>query len=351
MKSERILNISITLFLCVGCADPLMVDSSAEMESGYEASGQVSPLQPQAGYSTSPVGTLSSAGSNSAMEPTSDSNMMNTGDSGNSTSDDMIEPPLDSTYRERPTQPISTVLNEDQVHWTGLSAAPYDWIEIMNPQGPVNVYPSHDPSEIRVSVSKAGTNDPISGVSVEVVEYADGIAFCTRYPDAPGEVPYRCDTTGLTLSNTNNHDVMVTYDVYIPDNMMIYVETASGAISIQGSQHLSAGISQSGSVTIDTIDVGVASTKSGAIDVTWDPSALQYYDIESVLFDSLSGGVKLTIPASSAIDFTAQSTSGRINTDFDLFGEGSNSVSASINGGGYPVLVETLAGSIELRKQ
>lgn len=183
-----------------------------------------------------------------------------------------------------------------------------------------------------------------------MVEYADGIAFCTRYPEAQGEAPYRCDITDLTLSNTHNHDVKVTYEVYIPDNMMIYVETASGAISIQGSQHLSAGISQSGSVTINTIDVGVASTKSGAIDVTWDPAALQYYEIEGILFDSLSGRVKLSIPSSSAIDFTAQSTSGRINTDFNLVGEGSTSVSASINGGGYPVFVETLAGAIELRQ-
>ena len=264
---------------------------------------------------------------------------------------DPNDPPVNSQHRERPTQAVSTVYNDDVVTWSGLSAYPYDWIEIMNPQGPVNVYPSNDPSEIRVSVRKSGTNDPIDEVSIEVFEHADSIIFCTRYPESAGEASYQCDSENLSLSNTNNHDVIVTYEVYIPDNMMVYVQTASGSISIQGSKNLSLGKSMSGAVTINTSDVGVASTLSGAIDVSWDPSALQYYDLESVLFESMSGKVKLSIPSASAIDFTAQSTSGRINTDFNLIGEGSNSLSASINGGGHSIIVETLSGGIELRSR
>ena len=39
---------------------------------------------------------------------------------------DPNDPPVNSQHRERPTQAVSTVYNDDVVTWSGLSAYPYD---------------------------------------------------------------------------------------------------------------------------------------------------------------------------------------------------------------------------------
>lgn len=123
------------------------------METGYEE-GVNPPIQSQAEDPTQPTGSSSAEGSNSPIDPSQDPNTVapenpsgsDPADPNPNDTSNPVEPPTDSNYREPPSQPISTVLNDDQINWTGLSAAPYDWIEIMNPQGPVNVYPSNDPS-------------------------------------------------------------------------------------------------------------------------------------------------------------------------------------------------------------
>ncbi len=70
-------------------------------------------------------------------------------------------------------------------------------------------------------------------------------------------------------------------------------------------------------------------------------------------FKSHSGNVELELPADSAFDFTAETFSGNITTDFEIKVTGKIStreMSGVVNGGGASVKLSSFSGDIRLRK-
>jgi hypothetical protein len=225
-------------------------------------------------------------------------------------------------------------------------------MDVANLQGPVNIFPSDDPSLVRVSIRKSSVTSPLNSVSVHMYEFNGNLYFCSLYPDVPGETPNSCAPDTYTMSSGDN-DVLVSYDIYIPNDMFSWVETVSGNIQITDVQQLAVGISVSGSILIDTLEVGIAESVSGSLDISWDPSTIEYYDFEdpSISFSTTSGDIKLTIPSSSEINFYADTLSGEIRSDFNLPGQGETTREGMINGGGYLISAETVSGDIELNRK
>ena len=137
IRHHYVSSILIVLFICAGCAETFVQEPAEEM--GFDPGNAANPSAPAPSQSGTPSDAFGSANSTDSTNPVDPAMNPNTRNPANSNATDPVnpvdpvEPPVDSNHRERPTQPVSTVFNDDQVNWTGLSAYPYDWIEIMNP--------------------------------------------------------------------------------------------------------------------------------------------------------------------------------------------------------------------------
>jgi len=105
-------------------------------------------------------------------------------------------------------------------------------------------------------------------------------------------------------------------------------DTASGSIDVQGAAH----------------DVR-AHAVSGRVSVQGNPGADSYWDLKTV-----SGGVRLLVPASSNFHLSADAVSGEIRTDVPIMIEeqSKHSLRARIGNGGGRVEVRTVSGEIRL---
>lgn len=130
-----------------------------------------------------------------------------------------------------------------------------------------------------------------------------------------------------------------------------FLKSVSGnvkATKIKGSVEL-----ESVSGDIDLVDVAEARTVTGKTvsgNITYRGTIMPGGNYE---LKSHSGDVTLTIPASSAFDFEANTFSGVIDSDFPIEVSGKLSpreIRGTINKGGARIQLSTFSGNIELKK-
>ena len=102
----------------------------------------------------------------------------------------------------------------------------------------------------------------------------------------------------------------------------------------------------SGDVDIDGAASDVkAHAVSGSVSVQGNPGADSFWELKT-----LSGGVRLTVPASANLHLSAEATSGEIRTDIPIVVEeqGKHSLRAHMGAGGGRVDVHTVSGEIHV---
>jgi hypothetical protein len=186
-------------------------------------------------------------------------------------------------------------------------------------------------------------------VRIEVVQHGDGVTICSVYPDA-GDRPNECKPGSEGRMNNRNNDVNVTFTVRVPDGVRFIGRTVNGDVTATS---LNAPVSLrtvNGSVEFSTSGFGDASTVNGSIRGALG-SALWNDRLE---FETVNGSITLDLPADLSTDVRASTVNGDITTDFPLSISGRISrrtLNGTIGGGGRALNLETVNGSITLRRR
>jgi DUF4097 and DUF4098 domain-containing protein YvlB len=229
-------------------------------------------------------------------------------------------------------------------HWSGTLAAGKT-IEIKGVNGDIRaVAATGNAVEVRAS-KRARRSDPES-VELRVVTGADGVTICAVYPSRR-----RANTceAGDGGQSSDNNDVVVNFEVYVPAGVQFTGRTVNGSVSATGLRADAYASTVNGSVEVETTGEAEAQTVNG--DVRVDMGRIG--GSGPMHFSTVNGRVDVSIPESAALTVSASTTNGDISTDFPLTVRGRfgpRHLSGTIGGGGRSISLETVNGDIALHK-
>ena len=150
--------------------------------------------------------------------------------------------------------------------------------------------------------------------------------------------------------NTENNDVEVTFTVKVPRGVKYHAHTVNGEIRAAGLQSDVDAETVNGSVRISTTGHAVASTVNGSIDASMGNADWG----DDVSFSTVNGAITLELPADVNAQLRASTVNGDIDSDFPITVQGRfgpRRVSGTLGRGGHELELETVNGSITLRKK
>lgn len=232
--------------------------------------------------------------------------------------------------------------------WRGAVAAGAT-LEIKGVNGNVIAQPASG-GEAEVTAVRRGRRSDPESVRIEVLPHAGGVTICAVYPSPDGQRPNECGIGEGGRMNTQNNDVNVNFTVRVPPGVRFAGKTVNGDVE---AEQLSGSVSLTtvnGSATFSTSSYGEATTVNGSI-----KGELGSGDWPDTLeFTTVNGGITLTVPADISTDVRASTVNGDISTDFPLTVSGRFSprrLNGTIGGGGRRLEIETVNGSVHLRKR
>lgn len=202
-------------------------------------------------------------------------------------------------------------------------------------------------SEAEVTaVKKARQSDPNS-VEIRTVEHSGGVTICAVYPSRwGGRDKGGCDGGG----NTKNNDVQVEFTVKVPAGVKLKAHTVNGGVRVGAVESDVDAETVNGGINVTAGGVVKAETVNGSIEASMGRA-----DWNGALeFETVNGSITLDLPADFGADVDAQTVNGRITTDFDLGGDvrqSKRTLRGTIGGGGRELQLETVNGSIALRRR
>jgi hypothetical protein len=232
--------------------------------------------------------------------------------------------------------------------WTGRLAAGKA-IEIKGVNGDVRAETTGG-SEVEVRATKReGRRGDADAVTFAIVEHADGVTICAMYPDEWGEEPNECGPGRRGHMSTHDNDTQVDFVVRVPAGVDFVGRTVNGDVETE---------SLGGNVYARTVNGGIdvaaagyveASTVNGSIRASmgrgdWDG------DLE---FHTVNGSITLELPDGLGAEVRAKTVNGALETDFPLTVQGRwgpRSLTGTIGDGGRRLDLETVNGSIRLRR-
>jgi len=214
--------------------------------------------------------------------------------------------------------------------------APNGRVILKNVNGAVRVT-GWDRSEVQVNAVKKGdTQQDLDEARIEVNSGGDMIDIRTRYPE-----------------RERNHAASVEYSISVPRTAVLErINTVNGPVHIEGV----AGPVKAGSVNGNVEVLGALgevdlSSVNGKVEAAFNQPLQQEATLHTV-----NGSVDVALPSNAGAQLVASTVHGSINSDFDLpvrrmgFGPGAN-VRSTIGGGGPQVKLNTVNGSINLRRR
>ncbi len=227
--------------------------------------------------------------------------------------------------------------------WRGqLSAG--QTLEVRGINGGITADASGGQAEV-TAIKKARTSDPAS-VEIRTVEHAGGVTICAVYPGRGGGRSNDCEGGG----NTRNNDVQVEFTVKVPAGVKLKVHTVNGGVRVGEVESDVDAASVNGSINVAASGVVKAETVNGSIEASMGRA-----DWDGKLdFETVNGSITLDLPADLSADVDAETVNGRIEVDFPLTGnvhKTKRELRGTIGGGGRSLDLETVNGSITLRKR
>lgn len=235
-------------------------------------------------------------------------------------------------------------------HWTGRVDASH-WVRVRNLTGWVHVeratgkdveitgrkrWHGSDPDSVRIVLTRGSTDGDL--------------LVCALWDDDSN-----CDER--QYSHHSHHrgwhdgdDQSVDFTVLVPDGIKVLASTVNGDVRVAGATDEVIAESVNGRVEAVTQGGPVrASSVNGSVEARMrsvgSSARLDY--------QSVNGSVDLTFPADLKADVELSTTNGSVRSDFPISVNGSiepRHLRGTIGGGGISLRVETVNGSIELRK-
>lgn len=233
---------------------------------------------------------------------------------------------------------------QGEFNWKGKIAAGKT-IEIKGVNGDINAVAGSGDVEV-TAVKHARRSDP-DEVKIEVVPSDEGVTICAVYP-SDGERENTCEAGEHGHMNTHDNDVRVNFTVRVPPGVRFAGHTVNGEVEAANLGGDVEAHTVNGSIRVSTTGTAEASTVNGSITAslgrTWT---------DALEFHTVNGGITLDLPAGVSTEVRASTVNGDIETDFPLMVTGRlgpRRVSGTIGNGGRRLALETVNGSIRLRK-
>ena len=234
---------------------------------------------------------------------------------------------------------------QGEFHWTG-QVARGKAIEIKGVTGDVRAVAGSRDVEV-TAVKHARRSDP-DEVKIEVVQHEDGVTICAVYP-SDGRRENSCDAGDGGHMNVRDNDVTVDFTVRVPTGVRFLGKTVNGEVEAAVLSSDVEANTVNGSIRISTAGYAEAQTVNGEIvaslgRATWS---------EAIEFRTVNGGITLDLPTGLSTEVRATTVNGDIQTDFPIMVTGRlgpRSLRGTIGSGGRRLALETVNGSIRLRK-
>ena len=234
---------------------------------------------------------------------------------------------------------------QNEFHWKGKVAAGKA-IEIKGVNGDVSAVAGSGDVEV-TAVKHAHRSDP-DEVKVEVVEHADGVTICAVYP-SDGRRENTCEAGEHGHMSTRDNDVVVDFTVRVPSGVRFVGRTVNGAVEAANLASDVDANTVNGSIRVSTSGVAQAQTVNGSITASLGRANWS----DALEFRTVNGGITLRLPTDLSAEVRAQTVNGEIETDFPLTVSGRmgpRRLRGTIGSGGRQLELETVNGSIRLRK-
>ena len=235
-------------------------------------------------------------------------------------------------------------------------AMDYDWswrlapgrtVEIEGVNGAIRATGAAGKDVVVHARKHARHSDP-GQVTIEVLEHADGITLCVRYPDTRGH-RNECAPHGGSHMSTNDNDVTVDFDVQVPAGVHLAARTVNGEVEARGLDADAEAHTVNGSVTLETRGRGEATTVNGSVRARLGSMGAS----ESLDFSTVNGSITLELPDDAGAEVEARNVNGGIETDFPITvrraGFMGHRLHGTIGRGGPRLDLSTVNGSIHLR--
>jgi hypothetical protein len=222
-------------------------------------------------------------------------------------------------------------------------------IEINGINGDVRAEPSGS-NQVEVVAVKSGRRDDPASVRIEVVPHGGGVTICAVYPGRSDAQPNECGPGDRGRNNVQNNDVTVRFTVRVPAGVTFIGKTVNGdveAVRLNGDVEAR---TVNGSVTFSTTGGGRASTVNGSI--RGEMGRADWSD--TLEMKTVNGSITLTVPASLNTEVRASTVNGDLTADFPMTVQGRISrrrIEGTIGGGGRLLSLETVNGSITLKRE
>ena len=196
---------------------------------------------------------------------------------------------------------------------------------------------------VEVTADRRGARNDPNEVRVEVVEHAAGVTICAVYPSAgnaclPGD--------GGRLAARRN-DVNVTFTVRVPSGVDFVARNRNGAIRASDLADDVEAHTVNGSIQVAAGGHAQATTVNGSLNAVigradWEGEAS---------FESVNGGVTITLPSAADADISARTANGSIRTDLPITDTAAQRqrFEGRLGDGGRTLRVRTVNGAIRLQ--
>jgi hypothetical protein len=221
-------------------------------------------------------------------------------------------------------------------------------IEIKGVNGPINATASSG-QEVEVSAVMKGRRSNPADVRIDIVQHADGVTICALYPSQDSR-PNECAPGNGGRMNVRDNDVNVTFTVRVPAGVRFIGRTVNGDVTANGLSSPVSVETVNGDATFSTSAYGSAHTVNGSIRGSMGSTQWN----QTLKFRSVNGSISLDLPGDASTDVEAATVNGSINTDFPITVTGRvnpRRLSGTIGGGGRSMDLETVNGSVTLRRK
>ena len=268
-----------------------------------------------------------------------------------------------------PSVSASQELGRNQETWTWEGRVERgNWFRLNSVNGPVTVEASPD-NRVHVRAEKEVRRGSVSDVAFQVIQSGGDVRVCALWRQD------YCDEEGLhnrrnddDRNDGQRRDVRVRFTVRVPAGVHVSAGTVNGEMRVRNVGGEVRANTVNGAVEVTNAEGQVrATTVNGAVDVSTRNGPVTATTVNgdidvkmsavgrdgAMRFHTVNGTVRVEMPASIDADVEMETMHGRISSDYpmQLRGRfGPRSARGTIGRGGMRIELETLNGSVELRR-